>query len=457
MPVEFKLPDLGEGIHEGEIIEVLVKVGESVQDGQTVLIIETDKATAEVPSPVTGKVEEIRVTAGDVVKVGDVLIVFSREGETASKAAKAPDEKPAEPEKTAQIEEHAKSEEAEAPAKPERPPAPEKPHEPEMPPPTGAPGQKVQGPVPASPSTRRLARELGVDLHQVTPSGPGGRVSSEDVRVFAEKGRQPPGKKEPASPAEETREPEPARAAAQDYDSLGPVEHVPLRSVRRSTAKHLSVAWSQIPHVTHMDVADITELEAFRLRQRQKDDAPGKALSMTVFMLKAAAGAIRRFPRFNSSIDMEREEIILKHYCNMGVAVDTERGLLVPVIRDVDRKSIGELAVELRQLAEKTRQGKATAEDMSGGTFTLTNVGPMGGTGFFPIINHPQVAILGMAQARLQPVVRGDRDNYEIVPRLMLPLVITFDHRVIDGAEAARFLTTIVKAVENPESLLMLV
>ncbi|HIJ77179.1 MAG TPA: 2-oxo acid dehydrogenase subunit E2 [Deltaproteobacteria bacterium] len=427
MPVEFKLPDLGEGIHEGEIIEVLVQAGDRVEDGQTVLIVETDKATAEVPSPVTGIVKEVRVKSGQTVRVGEVLIVFLKEGEF-EEQTKAP------PPKT-----------------------PEEKRETRLP----------EGPIAAAPSTRRLARELGIDISQVKPSGPGGRVTPEDVRAFAEGARQaeaekapPEAKIPPGPPLEkggEKKPPEPPEVPALfQFDRAGPVERIPLRSVRRTTAKHVALAWSQIPHVTHMDVADLTELEAFRRKHKQQVVAQGGALSLTVFAMKAAAAALKKFPRFNSSIDMESEEIIIKHYHNIGFAVDTDRGLLVPVIRDVDCKSIFDLAVELKDLAEKTRQGQATKDDMSGGTFTITNVGPMGGTGLCPIINYPEVAILGMAQARLQPKVIGDEKNYEIIPRLMLPLNITFDHRVLDGAEAARFLKVIIETLENPENLLMM-
>lgn len=448
MPVEFKLPDLGEGIHEGEIIEVLVRVGDRVADGQPVLIVETDKATAEVPSPVDGTVKEIRVKAGDTIHVGDVLMVFLKEGESEEKAkappvSRTPEEKretrpPAEKEKKAEKLAE-KSEEAtrksEGKVEPARP---------------------QDAPIPSAPSTRRIARELGVDLRQVEPSGPGGRVTTEDVQRFAERAKQPE-----AAPAEpKAEEAAPLRAEPPplpQFDQTGPVERIPLRSVRRATAKHLAVSWAQIPHVTHSDVADITELEKFRRKHKDQIEKEGGALSPTVFMLKAAAAALREFPRFNSSIDMSAEEIIVKRYYNIGVAVDTERGLMVPVIRDVDRKSLRELAVELKALAEKTRQGKASSQDLSGGTFTITNVGPMGGTGFSPIINHPEVAILGMAQARMQPVVIGNENNYKIVPRLILPLNITFDHRVLDGAEAARFLTMIIRGLENPENLLMMI
>src|SRR5208337_2967612 len=320
MPVEFKLPDLGEGIHEGEIIEVLVQAGDRVEDGQTVLIVETDKATAEVPSPVTGTVKEVRVKSGQTVRVGEVLIVFLKEGEFEEQTEEPP------------------------------PKTPEEKRETRLP----------EGPIAAAPSTRRLARELGIDISQVKPSGPGGRVTPEDVRAFAEGARRP--EAEEALPgAEEKKPPAPSEAAAlPQFDQIGPVERIPLRSVRRTIAKHLAVAWSQIPHVTHADVADLTELEAFRRKHKQQVAAQGGALTLTVFAMKAAAAALKKFPRFNSSLDMESEEIIIKHYHNIGFAVDTDRGLLVSVVRDVDCKSIFDLAIELKALAEKTRQGKAT-------------------------------------------------------------------------------------------------
>ncbi|GLI35504.1 dihydrolipoamide acetyltransferase family protein [Desulforhabdus amnigena] len=444
MAKEFKLPDLGEGIHEGEIVEILVSVGDRVVDGQPIMLVETDKATTEIPSPVDGVVKEIRVKPGDLVKVGQVLMTFSDDGEKAV-AGRAPAPK-----------EEARVEEAGAPAakatekpgeKREKAPAPK----------AEAPPER-EGPVPAAPSTRRLARELGVDLRRVTGSGPGGRVTSEDVREFAEKGgKAPEAAREPEARVERAVEapPAPAVPPLPRFDEFGPVEKIPLRSVRRATARHMALAWSQIPHVTHQDVADITDLEAFRLKYKGDVEAKGGALSLTVFVLKAAVAALKAFPRFNSSLDMEAEEIVLKHYYNIGVAVDSEKGLIVPVIRDVDRKSLTEVAVELRGLAERTREGKADRDEMAGGTFTVTNIGPLGGTGFTPIVNYPQVAILGMAQARLQPVIQGDLRNYKLVPRLMLPLILGFDHRVVDGADAARFLGMIIESLQNPEKLMM--
>ncbi len=432
MPVEFKLPDLGEGIHEGEIIEVLVHAGDKVEDGQTVLVIETDKATAEVPSPVTGTVTEVRVKQGQTVRVGEVLIVFAKEGEKEGEEAGVPPPRAYEKE-TGPSREVEKAGEKAGEEKP---------------------AQASAGPVAAAPSTRRLARELGVDIGKVTPSGPGGRVTPEDVRAFARRASRPEGEKAPegevARPAEIEKEPVTLPG------TFGPEERIALRSVRRATAKRMSAAWAQIPHVTHMDTADLTALDAFRHKHIKRVEALGGDLSLMVFVMKAAAAALKKFPSFNSSLDVESGEIILKHYRNIGFAMDTDRGLLVPVIRDVDCKSIFDLAIEFRQIGERTRQGKATREDLSGGTFTITNVGPMGGTGIAPIINYPEAAILGMARAKLQPVVLGDAKNYEIVPRLMLPLSITFDHRILDGAEAARFLNMIKSAMEEPETLLMI-
>lgn len=442
MPVEFKLPDLGEGIHEAEIIEVLVRVGDRVEDGHPVLVVETDKATTEVPAPVTGTVTEIRVKPGDTVRVGEVMMVFRKEEESEIAEEKVP---PGEEARAKLREPSPAEEEKEAPSEVQAEAAPEKVF------PAG------EGPVPAAPSTRRLARELGVNLRDVAASGPGGRVTPDDVRAFAERAKQAEPRQEPA-PGEEAREPLPAEAPPlPEFDKLGPIERVALRSVRRATARHMALSWSQIPHVSHADVADITELEEFRKKHSRQVREMGGALSLLVFVMKTAAAALRKFPRFNSSLDTEAGEIVLKHYYNIGIAVDTDRGLIVPVIRDVERKSVFDLAIELRQIAEKTREGKAGTEDMAGGTFTITNIGALGGTGFSPIINYPQTAILGMAQARLQPVVTGDEHGHKIVPRLMLPLILAIDHRVLDGADAARFLNTIIEALENPENLLMMI
>jgi pyruvate dehydrogenase E2 component (dihydrolipoamide acetyltransferase) len=443
MPKEFRLPDLGEGIHEGEVVEVLVSVGDRVIDGKPVLVIETDKATTEIPSPVTGVVQEIRVKPGDVVKVGQVLMVFIEDGE--AEAVRKP----------RKIEEPEKAEGLRIPAERVMPAVTQVPSEAAL--------GKAEGTAPAAPSTRRLARELGVDLRLVSASGPGGRITPEDVRVFAEMlkhAAEPP--KAPATAEAEALQVVMPPAILKtpslpDFGRWGSISREPLRSVRRTTARHMALAWSQVPHVTHQDVVDVTELEAFRRRHKEQIEAHQGTLSLTVFAMKAAVAALKAHPRFNASLDADREEIILKQYYHIGVAVDTERGLIVPVIRDVDRKNITQLAFELNDLVARSRAGKIEREELTGGTFTITNIGILGGTGFTPIVNYPEVAILGMARARLQPVVKGDLENFTVVPRLMLPLILGFDHRVVDGADAARFLGMIMEALGSPEELLMMV
>jgi len=437
----FDLPDLGEGIHEGEIIEILVSVGDQVEEGDDILVVETDKASVEIPSPYTGEVTGIEVEPGDMVHVGDTILRFSGGEEEAEEAEEAlPEEAPEE-----------EAEEAEEEAALERPP-------------------ERKGPVPASPSTRRLARELGVDLHDVPPSGPAGRVTSEDVRAFAERGEveeeealvPPEEKAAERVPAEGPAElpeviPQGRIPALPDFTRWGEVERVPLRSVRRSTAKQMALSWSQVPHVNHQDKADITELERFRQKHKERIEEKGGRLTPTVFAMKAAVAALKEHPRFNASLDPESEEIILKQYYHVGVAVDTDRGLLVPVVRDVDRKSIAELSIELFELVQRTRSGDASLDELQGGTFTITNIGILGGTGFFPIINFPEVAILGMARARWEPIVRRNEEGeFETEPRYMLPLMLSFDHRVVDGADAARFVNVVKEALETPENMLLM-
>jgi len=295
------------------------------------------------------------------------------------------------------------------------------------------------GSVPAGPATRRLARELGVDLRQVTGSGPNGRLSEEDVREHV---------RQLASGAMGVTASGPMQAPTlPDFERWGPVEKKPFEAVRRRTAEHMSLAWNLIPHVTQHDLADVTDLDAFRRQQ----DGKGPKLTVTAFALKAAAIALREFPPFNSSLDLASGQLILKSYYHLGVAVDTERGLLVPVVRDVDRKSVTTLAQELADIAVKARDKKLTPDEMRGGTFTITNLGGIGGTGFTPIVNWPEVAILGMARSRLTPVVRDGK----IEPRLMLPLCLSYDHRVIDGADAARFTRRLAELLEKPLVMLL--
>jgi pyruvate dehydrogenase E2 component (dihydrolipoamide acetyltransferase) len=432
MAKAFKLPDLGEGIHEGEVLQVLVSEGDDVQEGNPILEVETDKAAVEIPSPYTGKVKKILVRPGDTVKVGQELIFF----DVAEKEGLPQEEMPkAEPSKV----EKPQVEKRERAAPSEKPPRP----------------RAEEGPVAAAPSTRRLARELKVDIRQVDGSGPGGRVTDEDVRSFAEgkkveKKEKPPEEREKPGRPLEVEVPE-----LPDFSKWGPVEKVPLRSIRRATAKQMARAWSQIPHVNSMGEVDVTLLDGFIKKHRAEIEAEGGRLTFTVFALKAAAAALRSSPRFNASLDTEAGEYIVKHYYHIGVAVNTEDGLIVPVLRDVDRKSITEIAVELKDLVERTRSRKATLDEMRGGTFTITNVGPMGGGYFAPIINYPEVAILGMGSARWQPAVREKGGRQEIVPRLIMPVVLGIDHRILDGADALEFLAIFSEAMGDPEKMLM--
>jgi pyruvate dehydrogenase E2 component (dihydrolipoamide acetyltransferase) len=430
MASDIKLPELGENVEEGEVVDVKVAVGAEVREGQALLEVEAEKSTVEVPSPSAGRISKVLVKKGDKVKTGQALFQLESNG------AVAPDEtRPVPAKATAQ--EPAATQPAVA-APPQHAPA-------------AAPVAKraadniVTSPekvVPAGPATRRLARELGIDLARVHGSGPSGRVTQEDVKNFV---------RDLAGGAT-TRA---ADGAAQvkvpplpDFGKWGPIERKPMDAVRRKTAEQMALAWSVVPHVTQHDLADITDLEAFRKQQ----DGRGPKLTVTAFALKSSAIALKQFPQFNSTLDLGNNQLILKQYYHIGIAVDTERGLLVPVLRDVDKKSVHDLAKEMAEVADKARQKKISGDDLRGGTFTITNLGGIGGTAFTPIVNYPEVAILGLSRSRLQPVVR---DNGEITPRLMLPLSLSYDHRVIDGADAARFVRRIVEMLENPLVMLL--
>ncbi|HTI54359.1 MAG TPA: 2-oxo acid dehydrogenase subunit E2, partial [Verrucomicrobiae bacterium] len=318
------------------------------------------------------------------------------------------------------------------------------------------------GPVAATPATRRLARELGVDLRAVRGSGPGGRVLDTDVRGAAGARPAPAASEARPQPAAATREPAtggPAKPLAglgleppplPRFEQWGPVERQPLSHLRRTIAERMTLSATLIPHVTHFDRADITELDAIITRNFEPARARGVTLTLTAFLLKAAALALRAHPEFNASLDPAAGELILKRYYHLGIAVATPRGLIVPVLRDVDGKPVLEIGRELGALAQRVRDGRAALDDLRGGTFTITNVGALGGTAAIPIINYPEVAILGVARARQEPVVREG----QIVPRLMLPITLTFDHRVADGADGARFATAIVSLLEAPERLI---
>jgi pyruvate dehydrogenase E2 component (dihydrolipoamide acetyltransferase) len=437
MPRPFALPDLGEGLTEAEIVKVFVGEGDTVAEDAPLLEVETDKATVEIPSPMSGRVAKIHVQPGQTVKVGAVLVTFDDQEPGAAAPSAARPAAAARP----------------APAAPAAAPAP-----------VGA------GPVAATPTTRRLARELGVDLRALRGSGPGGRVTDDDVRAAAGAPRPaPPAAPRPAAPAVAAPPPpgraEPERPAVAKplapvgleppplprFEQWGPVERQPLSHLRRTIAERMTLSATLVPHVTHFDRADVTDLDALITRSVEPARERGLTLTLTSFLLKAAALALGEHPRFNASLDPAAGELILKRYCHLGVAVATDRGLIVPVLRDVDRKPLLQIQRELAALAERVRAGHATLDDLRGGTFTITNIGALGGTGAIPIINYPEVAILGVARARPEPVVRDGT----IVPRVLLPLTLTFDHRVADGADGARFAAAIVRRLEAPESLLL--
>ncbi len=433
MTLSFRLPDLGEGVREAEILALPVALGQAVQEGDVIMEIETDKAAVEIPSPYTGTVSEILVQVGDMALVGDVLITFTTDS---PEDAVSPPAQSAQGAQTAQ-------------------------------PDAGATvsGEKRR-PVPASPSTRRLARELGVDLYEVTPTGSGGIVTKDDVKAHAGQKAVPKSpasasqaatSSPPAAPAAATTSvPTPSHATLPDFAKWGVIERLPFRSIRRATAKQMTSSWTQIPHVHCQDSVDITKLEAFRQKHKAEIKTAGGRLTMTLFALKAVATALKNYPYFNASLDLQAQEIIIKRFFNIGIAVDTENGLMVPVIRDVDRKSIKELAIEVDGAITRVRTGTHSREEMQGGTFTITNAGALGGSHFSAIINHPEVAILGLGQGRMQPaVLTDDQGNHQIVPRLIMPIVLCFDHRVVDGADAIRFLRVVIDALEDPDELLM--
>ena len=427
MAKEFKLPDLGEGVESGEVARVLVSEGDQIEAEQTILELETDKALVEVPSPAAAKVVSVQVKDGDTVPVGAVLITYEESG-TDTGPAKEPAAEEAKPEVEPQGEASGAVAEAVEPAK--AAPAPAAPRAP-------APPVVTSGPVPAAPATRRFARELGVDLATISGTGAGGRITRDDVKAHVQNSMV-------GKPASTTMSAAPADLP--DFSKYGDVERQKLSKIRRVIATNLQNSWTQIPHVTQFDRADVTELEAFRQRHKDVVQARGGRLTPTVLILKAVINALKAFPQFNASLDAEKHEVIYKKYYHIGMAVDTDRGLLVPVIKDADKKSILQLSVEGGELAEKTRNKKLSPDQMAGGTFTISNLGGIGGTGFSPIVYWPQVAIMGVARAR-QEVLLVDG---QVQGRLLLPLSLSYDHRVIDGADAARFLRRIVEGLEEP-------
>ena len=448
---DFKLPELGENIAAGDVVRVLVKPGDTIAKDQPVIELETDKATIEVPSSIGGVVKEVQVKPGQKVKVGQTVLTVEGEGEVAAKPAaaepKAAEAKASEPETTEKEEEPAEEAEPEAP-RPKRGEvvdisrAPRSTSQPAAADSTASAGSAP----PAAPSVRRIARELGVDIRQVNGSGPGGRITVDDVQGFVRQALAGGGGPSTGLGAGGGSAPAAAQQPLPDFSKFGDIERKPLSNIRRKTAEHLGHAWNVIPHVTNHDKADITALEELRKKYGPQAERAGGKLTVTVVALKILASAIRKYPQFAAAIDMGKGQLVYKKYTHMGVAVDTDRGLLVPVLRDVDKKGIIELSAELAKLSEKARAGKLSLDEMSGGVMTITNLGGIGGVGFTPIVNWPEVAILGISRGSMEPIWNGR----EFQPRLMLPLSLSYDHRVIDGADAARFLRFVAEAFEQP-------
>jgi pyruvate dehydrogenase E2 component (dihydrolipoamide acetyltransferase) len=421
---EFKLPDLGEGIHEGEILKWHVAVGGAVEEDAPLVDVETDKAAVTIPSPRAGKIVSLTGAVGDTVTVGQVITVI----DDGSGAAAALVETVV-----------------------EAPPPPAAVEVPSAPPVAGRP-------VPAAPATRRLARELGVDIDMARPTGPGGRVTPEDVQRLAA-GEAVPVEEIVAEKAVAEFSAHAASAIPfldieplPDFGQWGAVETEPLRSIRRKVARKMVTSMVLVPHVAHMDDADVTLLEEFRKQeQSRREGTPGGRLSILPFVVKAITAGLRAAPAFNASLDPFKEEIVYKKYYNIGIAVDTGHGLIVPVVKETDRKSVMQISAGIEDLAGRAREGKLDVSELRGGTFTITNVGPIGGTALIPTINYPEVAILGMGRVQEKPVVVDG----EIVIRKILPLTLAFDHRVADGADAARFVTELARQLSDPKLLLL--
>lgn len=424
-------PDLG-GAADVTVIEVLVKPGDTVSTDTSIVTLESDKATLEVPAGEAGVVKEIKVKAGDHVSTGSVLITVSAAGSKVEE--KAAEEKPA-----------AKTEPAKEPkqTKTESKPEPKPESKPEAKPVLEGDVQTTSD-IHAGPGVRRLARELGVNLHLVSGSGPKQRIVKEDVQTFVKTQLS----QMPATGGNALSLP---AAPSIDFSKFGPIETLALSRIQKISGKNLQRNWMMIPHVTQFDEVDITEMEAFRQSQKTIMEKQGLKLTPLVFIMKAVVAALRAFPKFNSSLDAAGENLILKNYFNIGVAVDTPDGLVVPVIRNVDKKGLAELAKELGQISEKARNKQLLPGDMQGGCFSISSLGGIAGTAFTPIINAPEVAILGVSKSSYKPVY----EEGEFVPRLMLPLSLSYDHRVIDGADGARFIKYLGQMLADIRNMLL--
>ena len=453
---EFTLPDLGEDIDEADVLKVLVAEGDSVTLEQPILEIETEKATLDVPSSVVGVVTAIHVSEGDTITPGQLIISV---GETAGVAAAEPEAPAAEPESAPA---------ADAPVEPAAEPAVPEPVEATSEAMQAAVEAEADAPAPAavaaapppvlpsegasifaSPAIRKFAREIGVDLGQVVGRGPGGRISEEDVKAQARAltASRAATSGDGAAPEAGAFPPLYDPRPLPDFEQFGSIRREKLSRLRRTVARNMTQAWLEMPHVTLQLTADITDMEAMRQQYKAEARAAGGNLTISVFVLKILAAALKANPLLATSLDTETSELIYKDYVHIGVAVDTERGLVVPVIRDVDEKNIIQLSIELNEVAERARTNSLTLDDSRGGTFTLTNLGSLGTGSFSPVINPPEVAVLGVGRAQLMPVLD---ENKEWQPRLIMPMSLSHDHRVIDGADGARFMQWIQNAIDNP-------
>lgn len=428
---ELKLPDLGDNVASAVVVGVLIKEGDTVEVGQPVLELETDKAVMEAPASEGGTVSKVMVKPGDEVKSGQVIAVLGG----AMPSAEAPKPAPATPPSPPP---------APAAAQPASIPSAAQPPSVPAPPrsaaslPSAPAGQRRL--IPAAPSVRRLAREMGVNLLEVVGSGPAYRISESDVKRFAS------GEAPVLAPAPQPSSP--SAPALPDFSKFGPVRREAMSGVRRATVRSMAQAWSTIPMVTQFDKADITEMEALRKRIAPRAEKRGAKVTMTAILLKIAAAALKQFPKFNASIDTATNEVVFKGYIHIGVAVDTPTGLLVPVVRDVDKKGVIALAAELGEIAAKARERKLTPEEMQGASFTISNLGGIGGTGFTPIVNWPEVAIMGVSRSSIEPVWNAEKAAFE--PRNIMPFSLSYDHRLIDGADAARFCRFVAEMLEDP-------
>ena len=430
--VEVTLPDLGENIESADVVTVLVNPGDKVKKDQGIIEIETDKATVEVPSPASGEVVDVLIKPGTKAKVGETLIKLKiSEDSQITKVKEKITELKTDSQLRAATEVRVETTTPEVRA-------------------VGISGQGyhqppiTKGSAPAAPSVRRIAREIGIDINEVLGTGIGGRILMDDVKAYAKKLNEQRGKGISLGFGIKAEK-------LPDFSKFGSIEIKPMNNIRTKTAEHLSYVWATIPHVTQFDQADITILEMTRKAFNPKIEKAGGKLTITSFLLKISAAALKTFPQFNSSIDMEKKYIIYKNYFNIGVAVDTEFGLIVPVIKNVDQKNLTELSVELATISEKARNKKISLEELQGGCFTITNLGGIGGTSFAPIVNSPEVAILGVSRGSYKPVYKDGKFE----PRMVVPLSLSYDHRIIDGADAARFLRWVCEALEQPMKLLL--